>query len=73
MTTVRDPVQAQILAGEILTLLRKDAIMRVEPSEQLTGFYFLYFLVPKKGGGLRPILDLRCLNPFIKVLPFSHI
>ncbi|XP_030272829.1 uncharacterized protein LOC115581680 [Sparus aurata] len=73
MTTVRDPVQEKILAGEIATLLQKDAIMRVEPSEQLAGFYSLYFLVSKKDGGLRPILDLRRLNAFIKVLPFKML
>lgn len=27
-----------------------------------SGFYSCYFHVPKKDGGLRPILDLRCLN-----------
>ena len=71
MNTVRDPVQEKIL-GEVLTPLQKDAIMRVEPSEQLTGFYFQYFL---RGlhGGLRPILDLRRLNAFIKVLPFKML
>ncbi len=34
----------------------------------LTGFYSNYFLVPKKDGGLRPVLDLRRLNMYIKVL-----
>ncbi len=27
-----------------------------------SGFYSRYFLVPKKDGGLRPVLDLRLLN-----------
>ena len=43
------PVPGIHFSGEILTLLQKDAIMRVEPNEPLTGFYSLYFLVPKKG------------------------
>ena len=73
MTIVTDPVQAQILTQEILTLLQKDAIMKVDPDEQLTGFYSTYFLVPKKDGGIRPILDLRRLNAFIKVLPFKML
>ena len=73
MTIVRDPAQAQILAEEILALLQKDAISRVAPDEQLAGFYSTYFLVPKKDGGIRPILDLRRLNAFIKVLPFKML
>ena len=55
-----------------LILLQKDVIMRVEPSDQLTGFYSLFPHV-KKDGGLHPILDPRCLNAFIKVLPFKML
>ncbi|KAI2648570.1 Gag-Pol polyprotein [Labeo rohita] len=52
---------------------RKEAIVQVSTSKQPTGFYSKYFLVPKKDGGLRPILDLRQLNRFIKVLPFKML
>ncbi len=45
----------------ILHLLAKDAIEPVPPAEMRQGFYSPYFIVPKKGGGLRPILDLRVL------------
>jgi len=34
------------------------------------GFYATYFLVRKKGGGLRPILDLRILNKFLRIFTF---
>lgn len=54
MTMVRDPVQAQVLAKEILTLLQNE---HYESTKK----------VPKKDGGLRPILDLRQLNAFIKI------
>ncbi|KAL0160102.1 hypothetical protein M9458_043827, partial [Cirrhinus mrigala] len=40
-------------------LLLKDAIETVPSAEMKKGFYSPYFIVPKKGGGLRPILDLR--------------
>ncbi len=35
----------------------KDAIEPVPPAEMKQGFYSPYFIVPKKDGGLRPILD----------------
>ncbi len=37
------------------------------------GFYSPYFIVPKKGGGLRPILDLRFLNRALHKLPFKML
>ena len=73
MTVVKDRVQAQVLAAEIATLLQKKAIVKVDFSEQHAGFYSKYFLIPKKDGGLRPILDLRHLNSFLKVLPFKML
>ncbi len=73
MTMVKDPVQANILANKFTTLMQKKAIVQISTSKQLTGFYSKYFLVPKKDGGLRPILDLRQLNRFIKVLPFKML
>ena len=33
-----------------------------------TGFYLNLLLVPKKGGGQRPIVNLKALNEF--VVPF---
>ena len=42
-------------------------------SEQQAGFYSIYFLVPKKDGGLRPILDLRRLNTHLKTLTFKML
>ncbi len=38
-----------------------------------SGFYSPYFIVPKKGGGLRPILDLRILNRALHRLPFKML
>ena len=53
-----------ILQAEILSLLHKGAIQEVLPGQNLRGFYSCYFLVKKKGGGVRPILDLRALNRY---------
>ncbi len=39
--------------------------------ERRQGFYSPYFIVPKKRGGLRPILDLRVLNRALHKLPLK--
>ncbi len=38
----------------------------VPPLDRESGFYSWYFVVPKKDGGLRPILDLRLLNHSVR-------
>ena len=43
-------------------LLSKGAIEPLSQVQSEGGLYSRYFLVPKKDGGLRPILDLRQLN-----------
>ncbi len=64
---------APVLREEIAVLLVKDAIEPVPPAEMRQGFYSPYFIVPKKGGGLRPILDLRVLNRALHKLPFKML
>ncbi len=66
-------VDAPVLRTEIAVLLAKDAIEPVPPADMRTGFYSPYFIVPKKGGGLRPILDLRVLNRALHKLPFKML
>ncbi len=51
-------VDAPVLHAEIAVLLAKDVIEPVPPADMRSGFYSPYFIVPKKSGGLRPILDL---------------
>ncbi len=64
---------APVLRAEVAVLLAKDAIQPVPPAEMKSGFYSPYFIVPKKGGGLRPILDLRVLNRALLRLPFRML
>ncbi len=64
---------APVLREEIAVLLAKDAIKPVPPAEMRQGFYSPYFIVPKKDGGLRPILDLRVLNQALHKLPFKML
>ncbi len=62
-----------VLRAEVAVLLAKDAIELVPPAEMKSGFYSSYFIVPKKGGGLRPILDLRVLNWSLHKLSFRML
>ncbi len=66
-------VDAPVLCAEIAVLLAKDAIEPVPPADMRSGFYSPYFIVPKKSGGLRPILDLRVLNRVLHKLPFKML
>ncbi len=58
-----NPADAPVLACGIAAYWRKDAIELVPSSRYEVGVVSPYFIVPKKGGGLRPILDLRVLKP----------
>ena len=73
MTVVNDPAEALALDQELSTLLAKGAIEPVDPLLHPRGFYSRYFLIKKKDGRFRPILDLRGLNRFLMVLPFHML
>ncbi len=68
-----------VLCQEDSNLLAQDSgvpdchrrIEPVPPAERRQGFYSPYFIVPKKRGGLRPILDLQVLNRALHKLPFK--
>ncbi len=64
---------APVLRAEIAVLLAKDAIEPVPPADMGSGLFSPYFIVPKKVGGLRPILDLRVLNRALHKLPFKML
>ncbi|KAI2668407.1 ORF V: Enzymatic polyprotein [Labeo rohita] len=72
-TSVHSDTHAAVLRAEVAVLLAKDAIESVPPAEMKSGFYSPYFIVPKKSGGLRPILDLRALNRSLLRLPFKML
>ena len=56
--------QVTLIQEELAKLLQKQAIQPVEcPSE--TDFYSNIFLVPKKDGGQRPVINLKALNSFV--------
>ena len=46
-------------------MIKKGVVVELPESEQGKGFFSSVFLVPKKGGGLRPVINLKHLNEFI--------
>lgn len=70
-TIIVDSKKQQFISEEVQSLLEKNAIEPV-PSDQIgQGFYSTFFLVPKKDGGFRPILNLRVLNTYLDVPHFK--
>ncbi|MCS5551062.1 MAG: reverse transcriptase domain-containing protein, partial [Gammaproteobacteria bacterium] len=56
---------------EVKKLLGKGAIELVPPGQEGQGFYSTFFIVPKKDGGLRPILNLKPLNVYMEKSHFK--
>ena len=60
-----------ILEAEVEDLLRKDAIEMVPLQEINCGFYSTFFLVPKKNVKMRPVINLRPLNKYLRKTHFK--
>ena len=52
----------ELLSNEVKDLLWKGAIVLTPLDQVRSGYYSTYFLVPKKDGGLRLILNLKYFN-----------
>ena len=59
-------------AKEINNLLSKNAIERVQKRDVMTSFYSTLFLVPKKNGEMRPVINLRPLNKYLVKKAFQN-
>ena len=59
-----NPSQLALVKDEITSLLEKKAIVSVPHHREL--FYSNLFLVEKKGGGQRPVINLSSLNAFVR-------
>ncbi|KAI2653808.1 Transposon Ty3-G Gag-Pol polyprotein [Labeo rohita] len=71
--TLVGPEQGLVMEQEVATLLRKEPIEVVPPHDRESGLYSRYFIVPKKDGGLHPILDLHLLNRSVMRLKFKML
>ena len=59
--------QKQLVLQEISKLISKGAIQELTNMPE-GGFVSTLFLVPKKGGGQRPVINLKNLNSFVEAL-----
>lgn len=66
-----NPSKRHLMEEEIHHLLEMKAIEPVPAQHWGTGFYSIFFLVPKTSGGVRGILDLKILNQFISYHQFK--
>ncbi len=57
----------------ITVLLVKDMMKLVPPADMKAGFFSPYIIVPKKSGGLRPILGQHILNWAFHKPPFKML
>lgn len=57
--------ESRLIMEEVLTMVSKGAVVDVPVRERNRGFYSSLFLVPKKDGGMRPVINLKSLNAFV--------
>jgi len=60
--------QLQLIREEVAEMVQKGAVEQIHPSK---GFYSNLFLVPKKDGGQRPVINLKALNQFVQKQHFK--
>ena len=63
-------IQGTLIDQEVKDLIGKGAVVEL-PRPQEEGFYSSLFLVPKKDGGQRPVINLKALNRFITTPHFK--
>ena len=72
MGLLRDTAPTSTLE-EVAALLLKDAITLVHNPDIAHSFFSRYFIICRKTGGRRPILDLRPLNSCVTPLRFRMV
>ena len=71
MSQTSDKEKFHLLSEEVQSLLLKRVIEEIPPTQSTPGFYSRLFLVPKKTGGMRPVIDLSILNSYLSVPHFK--
>lgn len=69
----RDHSHKHLLEQEAQFLLRVGPMEEVPVQVRGNSFYSCYFLIVKAKAGLRPSLDLRCLNRYLKSVKFRMV
>lgn len=65
----KNSLKLNLIQEEIDSLLQKQAIIQVQETPQ--EFISTIFLVPKKSGGMRPIINLKPLNNYVETIHFK--
>ena len=63
VSKARSPTERQAISTEVEALLTKGAVRKVQP--QPNQFTSRLFVVPKKDGSLRPVINLKPLNTYM--------
>ena len=69
VTSYADPVRQTLLNDMLLELLQKNAIREAPPNSR--AFFSRVFLVPKKNGKMRLVIDLSMLNEWLACPTFK--
>jgi hypothetical protein len=71
MSQTSDKEKFRLLSEEVQSLLLKRVIEDIPLTQWTPGFYSCLFLVPKKTGGMRPVIDLSILSSYLSVPHFK--
>ena len=69
----RGPLLKRKALSALLHKMWRNKAIKIIRTASTPGFYCRLFLVPKKSGGRRPVIDLALLNTFLKIPHFVDL